>query len=82
MSIRNEIYTVLHQTWCTIGDDFYQSYEDSGIGHVTAEGIADILVDCDYLETYGGNPEVVREFRTLSFEEMFQIALEFAKDYV
>lgn len=77
--------SVLSTTWGTIGADMEEgrvAVYGANPPAMTAEELAEVILDADYISMYGHDDEAIVMIRKLTFEEGDAFAREWASQYV
>ena len=74
---KQRIIRAMQMVWETLGNEVLAAYEECDeVPCAPRDTVTEFVMDADYLENFGMEPEAVSEFRKLDRETRFSIANE------
>lgn len=69
---KQKLSQAMQRTWNAIGGDIIEA---GGGSDVSRDTVIEVVLDANYLETYGDAPEDVKAFRAMSYDDQDAFAL-------
>ena len=69
--MKTRVHQAMGNVWNTIGGELFA---EGSVNKVSREEVIEVVLDSNYLETYGHDKEAVIELRKLPYEEQEKIA--------